>query len=60
MHMFTFVVTTTEDPDPYQVIQYYCGRGKMENFIVDNPIHVANVLPILYFRVEDFAKNISS
>ena len=33
VHMFTFVVTTLEDLEPYQVIQYYCGRGKMENFI---------------------------
>ena len=21
------------DMEPYQVIQFYCGRGKMENFI---------------------------
>ena len=27
-----FIVTTME-MDPYQVIQFYCGRGKMENFI---------------------------
>lgn len=33
VHMFTFVVTTLKDLEPYQVIQYYCGRGKMENFI---------------------------
>ena len=33
VHMFTFVVTTMEELEPYQVIQYYCGRGKMENFI---------------------------
>lgn len=32
VHMFTFVVTTME-MEPYQVIQFYCGRGKMENFI---------------------------
>ena len=31
--MFTFVVTTMEDLEPYQVLQFYCGRGKMENFI---------------------------
>ena len=31
-HLFTFVVTTME-LEPYQVIQFYCGRGKMENFI---------------------------
>lgn len=30
--MYTFVVTTM-DSDPYQIIQFYCGRGKMENFI---------------------------
>lgn len=33
IHLFTFVVTTMEDMIPEQVIQYYCGRGKMENFI---------------------------
>jgi len=32
VHLFTFVVTTME-MEPYQVIQFYCGRGKMENFI---------------------------
>jgi hypothetical protein len=32
VHMFTFIVTTMES-EPYQVIQFYCGRGKMENFI---------------------------
>lgn len=32
VHMFTFIVTTTE-LEPYQAIQLYCGRGKMENFI---------------------------
>ena len=31
-HMFTFVVTTMES-EPYKVLQFYCGRGKMENFI---------------------------
>lgn len=31
-HLFTFIVTTMELA-PYQVIQFYCGRGKMENFI---------------------------
>ncbi len=31
-HMYTFIVTNI-DMEPYQVIQYYCGRGKMENFI---------------------------
>lgn len=32
IHMHTFIVTTM-DSEPYQVIQFYCGRGKMENFI---------------------------
>jgi hypothetical protein len=32
-HMYTFIVTTMEDLTPFQVIQFYCGRGKMENFI---------------------------
>ncbi len=31
-HMYTFIVTTM-GLKPYQVIQFYCGRGKMENFI---------------------------
>lgn len=31
-HMFTFIVTTMES-EPYQVIQFYCGRGRMENYI---------------------------
>lgn len=33
IHMATFIVTTMEDLDASQVIQFYCGRGKMENFI---------------------------
>ena len=33
VHMYTFIVTTMEDLEPYQVVQFYCGRGKMENFI---------------------------
>ena len=32
LHLFTFIVTTMES-EPYQVIQFYCGRGKMENFM---------------------------
>ena len=32
IHLYTFIVTTMESA-PYQVIQFYCGRGKMENFI---------------------------
>ena len=32
IHMYTFVVTTME-MEPYKVIRYYCGRGKIENFI---------------------------
>ena len=31
-HMYTFIVTNM-DMEPYQIIQFYCGRGKMENFI---------------------------
>ena len=31
-HIFTFVVTTMES-EPYRVLQFYRGRGKMENFI---------------------------
>ena len=33
IHTYTFIVTTMEELAPYQVIQFYCGRGKMENFI---------------------------
>ena len=32
VHLYTFIVTTMETA-PYQVIKFYCGRGKMENFI---------------------------
>lgn len=32
--MYTFAVTAMES-EPYQVIQFYCGRGKLENFIKD-------------------------
>ena len=32
MFMYTFIVTNMES-EPYKVIQFYCGRGKMENFI---------------------------
>ena len=32
IHLYTFIVTTMESV-PYQVIRFYCGRGKMENFI---------------------------
>ena len=31
-HLYTFIVTTLE-MEPYQIVQFYCGRGKMENFI---------------------------
>ena len=30
--MYTFIVTNME-MEPYQVISYYCNRGRMENFI---------------------------
>ena len=33
VHTYTFIVTTMEELAPYQVLQFYCGRGKMENFI---------------------------
>lgn len=32
IHLYTFIVTTME-MEPYQIIRFYCGRGKMENFI---------------------------
>lgn len=32
IHIYTFVVTTME-MSPDKVIQFYCGRGKMENYI---------------------------
>ena len=32
--MYTFIITNM-DMEPYQIIQFYCGRGKMENFIKD-------------------------
>ena len=37
IHLYTFVVTTLE-MEPYQVIRFYCGRGKMENFIKEGKI----------------------
>ncbi len=35
VHLHTFVVTTMTSA-PYQVLQFYCGRGKMENFIKES------------------------
>lgn len=32
IHLYTFIVTTME-MEPYQVLRFYCGRGKMENYI---------------------------
>ena len=32
IHLYTFIVTTMEMA-PYQVLRFYCGRGKMENYI---------------------------
>ena len=32
IHMYTFLVTNM-DMKPHQILQFYCGRGKMENFI---------------------------
>ena len=37
-HLYTFVVTTFEDLRPDQVIRFYCGRGKMENFIKEGKL----------------------
>lgn len=34
-HLYTFIVTTM-DLEPYQVLRFYCGRGKMENFIKES------------------------
>ena len=34
-HMYTFIVTNM-DMEPYQIIQFYCGRGRMENFIKES------------------------
>lgn len=36
IHMYTFIVTNMEELQPHQVIQYYCGRGRMENFIKES------------------------
>ena len=33
VHLHTFIVTTMECLAPHQVIQFYCNRGRMENFI---------------------------
>ncbi len=33
VHEYTFIVTTLEELAHWQVIGFYCGRGKMENFI---------------------------
>jgi hypothetical protein len=35
VHLYTFIVTTME-MEPYKVIRFYCGRGKMENFIKES------------------------
>ncbi len=32
IHLYTFIVTNM-DMEPYHIIQFYCGRGRMENFI---------------------------
>ena len=31
-HLYTFIVTNM-DMEPHQIIRFYCGRGRMENFI---------------------------
>lgn len=33
VHMYTFIVTNMEELGHWQVIGYYCNRGRMENFI---------------------------
>ncbi len=35
VHLYTFIVATMT-MEPYQIIQFYCGRGKMENFIKES------------------------
>lgn len=32
-YMYTFIVTNMEELGHWQVIEYYCNRGRMENFI---------------------------
>lgn len=32
-YMYTFIVTNMEELAHFQVIDYYCNRGRMENFI---------------------------
>ncbi len=32
-HMYTFIATNMEELGDWQVIDYYCSRGRMENFI---------------------------
>ena len=34
-HMYTFIVTNM-DMEPCQILQFYCGRGRMENFIKES------------------------
>lgn len=33
VYVYTFIVTNMEDLGHWQVIEYYCNRGRMENFI---------------------------
>ena len=42
-HMYTFIVTNM-DMEPYQVVQFYCGRGKMENFIKEGKVDLTLLL----------------
>lgn len=37
LELYTFIVTTLE-MEPYQVIRFYCGRGKMEKFIKEGKV----------------------
>ena len=41
--MYTFIVTNM-DMEPYQIIQFYCGRGKMENFIKESKVDLTLLL----------------
>ena len=34
-HMYTFIITNM-DMEPCQILQFYCGRGRMENFIKES------------------------
>ena len=67
--MYTFIVTNM-DMEPYQVIQFYCGRGKMENFIkegkggfdfaaVSSHSKVVNASRMRLHMLQDFFQSVS-